>query len=96
MMINNLKNLLDLYEVDSEDALIRQFYKSTSCGAWLVVNEKGITFGSIVEGSDAEVEAEEMCFPFSEADLVNAIEFMENEADRLWREANENEKGGDE
>lgn len=27
--------------------------------------------------------------------LVNAIEFMENEADRLWREANENEKGGE-
>jgi hypothetical protein len=51
-------------------------------------HQGGVVFGSIVEGSDAEVFPEELLFPFSEADLDRAIENIEDEADRLWREAN--------
>ena len=51
----------------------------------------GVLFGSIVEGSDAEVWPEELLFPFSPDDLDRAIENIEEEADRLWDEANSDE-----
>lgn len=49
----------------------------------------GVVFGSIVEGSDAEVWPEELLFPFSADALDRAIENIEEEADRLWHEAND-------
>ncbi len=48
----------------------------------------GVLIGSIVEGSDASVQPEEMRYPFTEADLYRAIENIESEADELWNEAN--------
>jgi hypothetical protein len=48
----------------------------------------GVRLGSIVEGSDAEVMPEELMFPFSEADLEQAIENIEAEADFLWHRDN--------
>jgi hypothetical protein len=49
----------------------------------------GIAIGSIVEGSDAEVEPQILKFPFSRDDWDNAIANIEEEADRLWLEAND-------
>lgn len=44
--------------------------------------------GSIVEGSDAEVWPIEVTLPCPESSIDAAIEAVEAEADRLWREAN--------
>jgi hypothetical protein len=44
--------------------------------------------GSIVEGSDAEVAPVEVTLPCPELSIDAAIEAVEAEADRLWREAN--------
>lgn len=52
-------------------------------------HQGGVLFGSIVEGSDAEVMPEELLFPFSAADLDRTIEYIEEEADWLWHEAND-------
>ena len=49
----------------------------------------GITIGSIVEGSDAEVMPSTLYFPFSESDLDATVQDIEDEADRLWHEAND-------
>ena len=51
----------------------------------------GITIGSIVEGSDAGVLPSTLHFPFSADDLDAVIQGIEDEADRLWREANTEE-----
>jgi hypothetical protein len=50
-----------------------------------------VTIGSIVEGSDAEVQAVPFTLPCPRRELTDAIQYVEDEADRLWREAN----GGD-
>lgn len=52
----------------------------------------GCVLGSIVEGSDAEVTGRGMLFPFSGAALDREIQSIEGEADRLWREANEDDE----
>lgn len=51
-------------------------------------HEGGVLFGSIVEGSDAEVMPEELLFPIAPSELDRAIESIEDEADWLWHEAN--------
>lgn len=56
----------------------------------------GIRLGSIVEGSDAEVDGGSFDFPFTEAEYEHAIEDMESECDRLWHEANEGDSEGGE
>lgn len=49
----------------------------------------GIRLGSIVEGSDAEVDGGLLDFPFTQEQYEHAIEDMESECDRLWHEAND-------
>lgn len=48
----------------------------------------GLLLGSIVEGSDAEIEGRFLGFPFTAAELHHTISDIESEADFLWREAN--------
>lgn len=56
----------------------------------------GVTFGSIVEGSDAEVMPETLRYPFTGDDVTRALEGIEAEVDRLWQEANEGDDENDE
>jgi len=47
----------------------------------------GVAIGSIVEGSDAEVPARELYYPFSSERLEAVIQAVEEEADALWCDA---------
>lgn len=57
--------------------------------AVMEAHDGGVLIGSIVEGSDAEVMPEELIFPFTEEELDRAVQNVEDDADMLWREANE-------
>lgn len=56
----------------------------------------GILIGSIVEGSDAEVQPETLLWPFTAEQLDLAVKNIDEEAGRLWEEANGEEEGEDE
>lgn len=47
-----------------------------------------ILIGSVVEGSDAEVQPLWLKFPFTQEQLQHAVKDVDAEADRMWREAN--------
>lgn len=55
----------------------------------------GLQIGSIVEGSDAEVQPETLLWPFTDAQLDRTVENINSEASMLWDEANLPD-GGDE
>jgi hypothetical protein len=66
-----------------------EVYKQTSCGAHFhVVSADTVMIGSIVKGSDAEVGPYPLEFPFTVDGFVAMLEFVEDEADQLWRDAN--------
>lgn len=72
-------------------------------GAWVgeesgideVAAEKVVGFKllTIVEGSDAEIETDEIEFPVGEAEMREALEWLEGEAERAWSEAKEDDAG---
>ena len=76
---------------ESREQAERHLYKFTDCGAWILWHDDGIQLGSIVEGSDAEVITDSLRYPFTERQLQETIDYIEAEADMLWREANEGE-----
>lgn len=47
------------------------------------------TIQTIVEGSDATVDSEPFVLPVSTSDVQQWIDYMEAEAEMLWKEANE-------
>lgn len=44
----------------------------------------GIKHGTIVEGLDAEFDADPLLFPFTDEELANAWQYLENETSELW------------
>lgn len=56
---------------------------------------KAFTIQTIVEGSDATVDSEVFAVPVSVKLIDEWIEYMEAEAERLWHEANEEERDDD-
>lgn len=86
MIINNIKEFCDLWGVD-EDTLEHAVYKGTSCGAWIHWDDKSLTIGAIVEGSDAEY-SKEFQFPCHLRDIEEWFEELEDLCDKAWREAN--------
>lgn len=101
--MNTIKNVQDLFAYfgieynqgsprgNNSLRLNSQVYKSTSCGAWARLLPNGVIFGSIVEGSEAEVNTDPLIFPFTEDALKKTLNYIEREADILWREANEDQ-----
>jgi len=71
-----------------QDHISRRVFKETECGAWIEVTETGVKLGSIVEGSDVEIEASFLSFPFTSDDYDDAIQYVEGEAEREWLLAN--------
>lgn len=61
-----------------EEAINRQVYKNTACGAWIKFDSKGIKVGSIVEGSEAEFCERVNVFCeddyISEGELIHRVE----------------------
>lgn len=77
---------------DNQDLerIARQLYKHTSCGAWISIDDGGISLGSIVEGCDFGTATYRIAWPeLTDEMLSNCIEAIEMEADDLWTWANE-------
>lgn len=89
-MIRNLKDLAKMLcaEPATEEMIKRNVYNYTDCGAWIAIDEGGIRLGSIVEGSDVEIEADYLAYPFTEAQYRQAEAWVEAEAEAAWNEAN--------
>jgi len=88
-MIKNIYHLADYFGVGSEGYTIhnkieKALYKSSSCGAWVHFDNDGIIIGSIVEGSDFEIKADKLTYPFPEKSLDQTIEFVEGEVQVVW------------
>lgn len=80
--------------------LEKAIYKGTSCGAWLESIDGdgrdnwmgGIAVGSIVEGSDRYAERREIYFPCTIDDFWNAVQDVEEDAERIWNDTHGCEK----
>lgn len=89
---HQIANIFDLAEMlcalPTVESIQRNVYKYTDCGAHIEIDDDGVKLTSIVEGSDAEVEADFLAFPFSEEAYREAEAYVEKEVERLWLEAN--------
>ena len=65
-------------------------YRGTDCGAWVKfsMREHSVTFGSIVEGADAEATPVTLQWPFGPCAIEDALQAVENSADEIWHEWN--------
>ena len=72
----------------------RQVYKYTRCGAWIEIDYTGgtVDVGSIVEGSDVEVRADTLRWPFTAEAFWDTLRWVEDEAEMYWLEANPEEE----
>ena len=70
------------------DSIVRDIYDSTECGAWIFWDDKAVTIGTIVEGSDAEF-SNTLDFPFHENAFDSWVELLEEMANEAWHEAND-------
>lgn len=65
-------------------------YKYTDCGAWVdarqIGGRAGIGTGSIVEGVDRVTDIQELAFPFTEKQLWDALQRVEEQAEKIWDE----------
>lgn len=84
-MIENIKELAEWYGT-TVDALKKDIYKTTECGAWIDWTDESVTVGSIVEGSEAEF-SREFRFPFSPESIEYWVAELEELCDEAWREA---------
>lgn len=100
-MIKSPKDLFEHFGIDYDETdslemnslrLSHRVYKNTNCGAWAKLTwADGIYtlhLGTIVEGSDAEFAADPIDLPCSEAQIDEAIAWLEGEAEAAWNEAN--------
>jgi hypothetical protein len=83
------EDVLSYLSAETEEQAKRHLFKGTNCGAYISFDEKGITLGSIVEGSDSEVITDPLIYPFTSKAFEESISYIESEADSLWKEANE-------
>ncbi len=91
--------LAELYGCEPQvESVKRAVYKATDCGAFVVFPSDApcrVGVGSIVEGSDAEVPPIFVTYNEDKpdeqfiAEWRKAVQHVEDEADCLWREANE-------
>ena len=93
MIIANQIDLANLVgAVDhTEQAIGFAVYHGTECGAWVHFVHVGgaavgVQLGSIVEGTDGEIVADTLYYPFSEEAWREAVQYVEQRADDLWHE----------
>lgn len=103
MLINTYADLAGaLGSLDPTEASVnRAVYQATDCGAWAKFlpavpsagtrhrRSPGVQFGSIVEGSDAEIGPYTLRFPFDVEEMWAILDMIDAEAGRLWHEAND-------
>jgi len=91
----NKAEVLDYFSAKTEDQAKKNLYKATSCGAFIEFEENGIILGSIVEGSDEGTTTFHLAYDdITEDYLENIIGRIENEADLIWKWANEEDENG--
>jgi len=91
--VNNLDDFLKarLCSETTFDAVKRNTYKYTNCGAWIMEeivdgDTVGITVGSIVEGVDWDVVPITLKYPFKIDSFWEAQQAVEDEADGIWKD----------
>ena len=94
MIINSITDIVKAKGLQHEDQLHRFVFKYTGCGAWISWDDKSVTIGSIVEGSDAEF-SESFSFPVDSDVLDNWMVELDALCDEAWHEANETEDDED-
>jgi hypothetical protein len=88
-IIKNQADMLEYLSAETVAQAEKNLYKATACGAWISFREGFVKVGSIVEGSHAECETHILSYPFTAENWEKAIAEIEEEADILWKEANE-------
>src|SRR5215210_1349287 len=90
-MIRNAQELLSLvYGVEStpgehlQTTLNRELFLESDSGAWVTVQPDGITLGSIVEGSEAEIGPYRLVFPFTARQFLDLLRVIEAEAAEVF------------
>jgi len=74
---------------DTVEGWSKSVYKGTACGAWLTLNScDEIMLGSIVEGSEVEIEPHYLNWPFTSEQFWGALEAINNEASWYWERDN--------
>jgi len=92
-MITDIKVLAEIVGADpTERSLSRRVYKSTECGAWLVLVEGGVRVGSIVEGTDRCADPVTLTYPFLAGEFWEALEDIERQCNTIWKETHGCEK----
>ena len=83
------KFLSDELGRDTPDGWSKSIYKGTNCGAWLSLRDcDEIMLGSIVEGSDIEIEPVALVWPFTSAQFWGALDDIEKECAFYWERDN--------
>jgi len=95
MTIRNIEDLAKEFGTSVEH-LERMIYKYTDCGAWIHWTDKTVQLGSIVEGSDYEVTATALEFPFEMEEFNDTLQWVEDEASEAWCEAHDFDEESDE
>lgn len=86
MDIRNINDLANYIGVETS-YLNRAMFKYTDCGAWIDWDDKSVSIGSIVEGSDAEF-SKTFAFPFTSEEYENWMIELDVLTDEAWAEAN--------
>ena len=88
-MINNIEEYAN-YVGSTVGSLKRDIYKYTACGAWVDWDDKKVTIGSIVEGTDVEF-SKTFFFPFDSKEIDTWFDELEELTDEVWYEVNNDE-----
>lgn len=64
----------------------KAIYKGTDCGAWVNFESDGVEVGSIVEGVDEGTETFTLKYPFEIKKFWEALDEIEKDANRIWKE----------
>lgn len=94
MIINSIDDIVKGKGLEKPDQLSHYVFKYTDCGAWIAWDEKTVTVGSIVEGSDAEF-SRSFCFPVDSDKIDEWIGELEELCEEAWHEANDDEEDED-
>lgn len=88
--------ILDFFSAKNEEEAKRNLYKYTSCGAFIEFKKNGIAIGSIVEGSENGTTTFHLKYNdgTTKEDFQKIIDQIEQEADLIWKWANEETEDG--
>lgn len=90
-VIFNLEDFAKWYECETVSGLERALFNNTDCGMCYSVVDGGIKLCGYVEGADCEHPNETLRYPFTGSSVKAVIARLEEEADEMWHEWNDEE-----